>query len=330
MYLLVLSAAVLAVSLDRVRRAALAPGVDKRQRLGPTLLFAAALLDLAFWLSPPAVIDLMVLDDLQPRWPVQLVLGIASAYALWCSLRIIAGAPPRLKGHAYLLAGLLAGYWIAAPLALTGYILSRRSPARSRPLDASAWARLRQAGLYGAHLAVAVALLAYAPSTYWKETQQVDLALNDTVTIGPYEDLRLVHAATTCVTPPGSPYCSEPFAEGVLGYLQDDKTAASESRTTILVPLTLDWEPQVGAYFPHPHTVRTWRGDVYVNVLSVHVAESACSEPRTVQAYQAGNPPRMCHGDRIDRVEVEAIWLPGVGLMWAALALFVLSMALVL
>lgn len=317
-YLLVLSAAVVAVGLDRTRSAALAPGMGKRERLGPTLVFAAALLDLAFWLSPPADLAFGLLPW-RPLWPVQAVLGAAAVYVLWGSLRLLAGTPPRRPGHVALLAGLLGGYLVAAPLALAGWLLMRRAPmtrraARTtvgRGLDASTWARLRQVGLYGSHLAVAVALLAYAPSTYWKETVDAELSAGDSVHVGPHE----------LVLEAADPSGNGPFADSVVADL-----AAGDQELLA----RLQWEPQVGAYFPHPSTLRTWRGDLYVNVVSVHVASSPCSDERTVQAYQAANPPQMCTADRIDRVTLEATWLPGVGLMWTALALFVLAMALVL
>jgi hypothetical protein len=309
-YLLVLSAALVAVSLHRVRDAALAPGMDKRVRLGPTLLFAAALLDLWFWLAPPAA-----LPDWMATWHIQAVAGPLAAYALWGSLRILAGVPPARSGHVYLLAGLLGGFGLAAPLALLGWLLARRSKAPVRAFDAAAWGRLRQAGLYGTHLAVAVALLAYAPSTYWKDTVQGDLADGGGLTAGP-ATLRLV----------GIDLDSEgPFVETVHARLRVERPGPD---TELRVPLT--WEPQVGAYFPHPGTLRTATGDVYVNLNSVHVASSPCSDARTVDAFQAASPPRLCSADVVDSVHVTAAWLPGVGLLWTALALFVLSMALVM
>jgi hypothetical protein len=327
-YLLVLSAALVAVSLDRVRRAALAPGMDKRRRLGPTLLFAAALLDLWFWLSPPSSIGGPL--DLHLVWPVQAVMGTVAAYALWGSLRMLAGAPPRAPGHVYLVAGLLAGFWVAAPLALVAYLLDQRHADARTPkrIGRSDWSRLRLAGLYGAHMAVAVALLAYAPSTYWKETTTVDVGFNEPFAAGPF-DVSLVGASPQTDA-------SDPFADGASASFLVDGHGALDPGQDIdasgagQVQARLHWEPQVGAYFPHPSTLRTWRGDLYLNIDAVHVAESPCSGERTIQVYQGANPPQMCSADTIDRVTVQATWLPGVGLMWTALALFVLAMALTL
>ncbi|HJQ93040.1 MAG TPA: cytochrome c biogenesis protein CcsA, partial [Candidatus Thermoplasmatota archaeon] len=311
-YLLVLSASLVAVSLRRVRDAALAPGMGKTQRLGPSLLALAGLLDLLFWLNPPSRIGWGEWAW-HPTFPAQLVFGLASAIVLWTALRILAGASPPRPGWAYGLAALLGGFGIAPLLALAGWLALRRTPLTTAPVGGKAWARLRQAGLYGAHLAVAVALLGYAPSTYWKETTNADLAVGDSLQVGT-ADLRL---AAVEVLPDGA------FAQAIQPRFE--RTDSPGELRGILV-----WEPQVGAHFPLPATLRAWNGDVYVNVDSVHVSDSRCSSERTIAAYEAANPPRACAGDSVDRVTVQATWLPGLGLVWTALALFVLSMSLIL
>lgn len=311
-YLLVLSASLVGVSLWRVRDAALAPGIGKAQRLGPSLLALAALLDLLFWLNPPSRVGW---SDWawRPVFPAQVLFGLLAMAALAVALRMLAGVAPRRTGWAFALAALLGGFLVAPLLALAGWLAHRRNSLPPAPLDGKAWARLRQAGLYGAHLAVAVALLGYAPSTYWKETATLDVEVGDTIAIGP-ADLRL---ASVAVVPDG------PFAQEVRPHFI--RTDARGEVSGVLV-----WEPQVGAHFPLPATLRTWNGDVYLNVDSVHVAESRCSDARTIAAYEAANPPRACADDVVDRVVVEATWLPGLGLVWTALALFVLAMALIL
>jgi cytochrome c biogenesis factor len=311
-YLLVLSAALVAVSLLRVRDAALGPGIGKAQRLGPSLLAAAALLDLVFWLNPPSRIGW---GDWawHPVFPVQVVFGFAAVVVLWTALRLLVGASPPRPGWAYALAALLGGFGIAPILALAGWLAQRRQPTTTAPLDEKAWMRLRQVGLYGAHLAVAIVLLGYAPSTYWKETSTFDLEVGDPLAIGPAE-LRL---AGVDIEPDG------PFAETILPRFERTDGAGELSGI-------LGWEGQVGAHFPLPSTLRLWNGDLYLNVESVHVSESRCSGERTIAAYEAANPPRACAGDTVDRVVVQATWLPGLGLVWTALAIFVLSMAVIL
>lgn len=307
-YLLVWGAALVAVGLWRARDAALGSGIDKATRRGPTLLAGAALLDLLFWLNPPGNVF-----GWHPAFPAQVVFGLAAAGVLLVALRMLAGASPPRPGWAYAAAALLLGFGAAPLLALVGWLLQRKRPLPVGPLDAKAWARLRQVGLYGAHLAIAVAVLGYAPSTYWKEAKTVDLAVGDSVSVGP-ATLRL---ASVQVTPDG------PFA-GAFHPRFERTDGAGE-----LVG-DLHWEGQVGAHFPLPATWRTLGGDLYANVDSVHVASSACSGERSIAAYEAANPPRACAGDQVDRVVVKVTWLPGLGLMWTSLALLVLSMALML
>jgi cytochrome c biogenesis factor len=305
-YLLVWGGALVAVGLWRVRDAALAPGIGKAERRGPTLLALAALLDLLFWLNPPS--DVL---GWRPGFPAQVVFGAFAAAVLFVALRQLAGAAPPRPGWAYAAAALLLGFGVAPVLALVGWLLQRRHPLPAGRLEPKTWARLRQVGVYGAHLAVAVAVLGYAPSTYWKETATADLALGETVSVGP-ATLRL---ASVGVVPDG-PFAGafQPRLEGGGATLVGD----------------LHWEGQVGAHFPLPATWRSWNGDLYANVDAVHVQPGACSDARTVAAYEAANPPRACAGDAADRATVEVTWLPGLGLMWLALALFVLSMAVLL
>ncbi|HUR25578.1 MAG TPA: cytochrome c biogenesis protein CcsA [Candidatus Thermoplasmatota archaeon] len=311
-YLLVLSAALVAVSLRRVRDAALVPGMGKAQRLGPSLLGLAGLLDLLFWLNPPSRIGWGAWTW-HPVFPMQVLFGLAAAAVLWTSLRLLAGAAPRRTGWAFGLAALLGGFGVAPVLALAGWLALRRQPSTPGPVNHKAWARLRQAGLYGAHLAVAVTLLGYAPSTYWKESATLDLGIGDTVDVGGAH-LRLT---SIDIAAGGA------FADAI--HPRFERTDSPGSLSGIL-----RWEPQVGAHFPLPATLRAWNGDVYVNVDSVHVAASRCSGERTIAAYEAANPPRACAGDTVDSVTIQATWLPGLGVVWTALALFVLSMLLIL
>jgi cytochrome c biogenesis factor len=311
-YLLVWGAALVAVGLWRVRDAALAPGVDKATRRGPTLLAGAALLDLLFWLNPPGRIGWGAWAW-HPAFPAQVFFGLAAAGVLLVALRMLAGASPPRPGWAYAAAALLLGFGAAPVLALAGWLMQRRRPLPRGSLDGKAWARLRQAGLYGAHLAIAVAVLGYAPSTYWKEAKTVDLAVGDSVSVGP-ATLRL---ASVEVAPDG------PFAAAFHPRLE-----RTDGRGALVGDL--HWEPQVGAHFPLPATWRTWRGDLYANVDAVHVAAGGCSGERTIAAYEAANPPRACAGDTVDRATVKVTWLPGLGLMWTSLALLVLAMAVML
>jgi cytochrome c-type biogenesis protein CcmF len=314
-YLLVLGCGLVAVALWRTRDAALASGMDKRDRLGPSLLAGAGLVDLLFWLNPPSHIG-WGRWAWQPLFPAQILFGAAAAVVIWAALRLLSGAGPPRPGWAYAAAALLLGFGIAPLLALAGWIASRSRPLASGPVDARSWARLKQVGLYGAHLAIAVALLGYAPSTYWKEKTTADVAVGDSLSIGPAQ-LRLASVAV-------QPDAAEPaFAQSF--HPRFERAGSGGALTA-----DLGWEGQVGAHFPLPATLRAWNGDLYVNVQSVHIAASPCSGERTLTAYQAANPPRACAADLVDRVVVDATWLPGLGLMWTSLALLLLSMGLMM
>ncbi|MEK6976198.1 MAG: cytochrome c biogenesis protein CcsA [Candidatus Thermoplasmatota archaeon] len=311
-FLLVLSLVAVFVGLDKVRRAALPPGAGKRQWLAPTLLWAAALLDLLFWLNPPSRIGFGAFTW-RPVWPAQLVFGAVAGYVLWQSHRILAGAAPRRPAHVHLLAGLLAGFWVAAPLAGAAWLLHRRDGLTPALLDAKAKARLRQAALYGAHLAVVIAFLGYAASTYWKETEVHDVTVGETASVAGHD---LVVEQIAIVAEPGTA-----FAERFDVVLDDDgRQVAAE----------FGWEEQVGAHFPLPTTLRLWDGDVFANVRSIDVAESACGPARTIAAYQASAPPRACAAGEVTSVQLEVIWLPGLGIVWLALALFAFHMAMLM
>jgi hypothetical protein len=311
-FVLVLSVAAVAIGLDKVRRAALPPGVAKPQWLAPTLLWAAALLDLLFWLDPPTRVGLGSVTW-RPVWPAQFFFGSVAGYVLWQAHRILAGAAPRRPGHVHLLAGLLGGFFVAAPLALAAWLLHRRDGLAPGPLDAKAKARLRQAALYGAHLAVAIAFLGYATSTYWKESEVHDLGVGDTAEVAGHE---LVLDRIDVAAEPGTVFAAT--FDVVLD--EDGRQVGAE----------FGWEEQVGAHFPLPATLRRWSGDVFANVRSIDVAESACGPARTISAYQASAPPRACADGEVTSVQVELIWLPGLGIVWLALALFALYMGMLI
>lgn len=311
-FLLVMSLVAVALGLDKVRRAALPPGMGKRQWFAPTLLWAAAMLDLLFWLDPPTRIGFGSVTW-QPLWPAQFFFGSIAGYVLWQSHRILAGAAPRRPGHVHLLAGLLAGFWVAAPLALIAWFLHRRDRLAPGLLDAKAKARLRQAALYGAHLAVAIAFLGYATSTYWKESEIHDVSLGDTASVSGHD---LIVDRIDVIAEPGTAFAGR--FDVVLD--EDGRQVAAE----------FGWEEQVGAHFPLPTTLRRWDGDVFANVRSIDVADSACGPARTIRAYEASAPPRACAGTEVTSVQLEVIWLPGLGIVWLALALFAFHMGMLM
>ena len=295
------------MSVTRVRRAA-GGAASPRATAAGTLLLVAALLDVAFWLNPPSRIGVGPWS-VHLHWPVQVPMGALALYAVWGALRVLAGAPPRRPGHVHLLAGLLGAYFVAPLLALVSWVLER-PPVEARPLDTPARARLRQAALYGLHLAVAVALLGYGTSTYFRDQATEHLEAGDSLHVGD-ETLRL--AGTRFVADGASP-----FAKRVLPVFATADGAVEGE---------LYYEPDLQAHFPLPATLRRWDHDLYVHVESVDVGPGTCfTSGSTVEAYQASG--QICPADGITGARVTAVVLPGLSLMWAALLLFVLFMGM--
>ncbi|HET6399381.1 MAG TPA: cytochrome c biogenesis protein CcsA, partial [Candidatus Thermoplasmatota archaeon] len=169
--LAVLAGAPTLAGLESVRRAATANGPSAR-RAGDALVAAAALADLAFWLHPP---QLPLLG--KPGWALHALMAALSTVAFALGMARLAGARGRWTP---LLAGALGGYAVAPALAAAGWWLGRGTP---RPAGI-AWPRLRRSGMHLAHVAVALALLAYALSTGARSTSDATLEPGDEVQVG--------------------------------------------------------------------------------------------------------------------------------------------------
>ncbi|MES2154339.1 MAG: cytochrome c biogenesis protein CcsA [bacterium] len=317
-FLLVLSAALVAVSLDRVRRAAWVPGASRRTRMADLLLWLAALADVLFWVTPPAIN--IGGGSLHVPFLVTLpIIAIALAALAWATWSMV-GGPSRGSGSLHLLVGALAGFYVAAPLAALSWWLRRRQTTVSPP-DGKARARLGQVGLYGVHLAMAIAVLGYAGTTYYKTTADAEPHLGDALTIGG-QTVTFDGAASG---PPGP-----------LDTIAPHFTVRSGAAVQGDVEGRLHWEEVAQAHYPTPATLHRWNGDLYVDVEAVHIAPGAtCLGPghpdgAWIEAYKAGSPSRACSGDPIDQVRVHAVDLPGLGILWLALLLLVLHMGFLL
>src|SRR5262249_29953642 len=92
------------------------------------------------------------------------------------------------------------------------------------------------------------------------------------------------------------------------------------------------WEPAADAHDTVPAILHTATGDVYLDVEAVHAAPgSPCvANPSGAwfEAHVTGSPSRICPGSTLDAVRMRAVALPGVSLLWLALLLFVVHMAL--
>ena len=86
---------------------------------------------------------------------------------------------------------------------------------------------------------------------------------------------------------------------------------------------------------PRPWTLGSWVGELFVVVEAVHVAAgSLCTGAHAdgvwIAAYKGSVPGRVCAGAVLDSARIHVVRLPGLGLLWLALALGVAAMALML
>ncbi|MCA1819726.1 MAG: cytochrome c biogenesis protein CcsA, partial [Halobacteriales archaeon] len=304
------------VAFVRIRRAGTPPGTPRTVRRADTLLLIAALLDLLFWLDPPTL--RIGTWAWTPVWPAQAVFGALAIAVLWGAVLGLVGHPRR-SGALHLAAAALGGFYVAPLLAAASWLLRRGQSKLAEPLDGRGRARLHQVALYGVHFAIALALLGYAPSTYFKEQAAPEFAPG-----------QAVRAAGHDVT------FLETRTDAAAGYPADtlwqDFAVHGQGETDAILTAELRWEQDAGAYYPLPSTARSWSGDFYLDVEAVHVAAgSPCLGGHPggawVEAYRAGSPSRVCGGDRIDAVRATVASLPGIGLLWLALAVGVAGMA---
>ncbi|HEX2066220.1 MAG TPA: cytochrome c biogenesis protein CcsA, partial [Candidatus Thermoplasmatota archaeon] len=320
-FLLLLSAALVLVSLDRVRRAAPAPRTPRPVRRAATLAWLGAVLDVLLWANPPSRLSYGPWT-LHTSPATQVLLLAASLLVLWKATRMLAGAAWR-PGWTLLAIGLLHGFYAAPLLALAAWLLARKDGLRAGPIDLVARARLRQAGLHGAHLAMAVLLLGYAASTYFREEVRGELEVGQGLAVG---DTALRYVETVQEAPlPGAP----------ADVLRPRFAVARGGQEVGAVEGRLEWEAQAQAHYPLPARWVTPTRDLYLEVEAVHVAAgSPClgsqEEGAWIEAYRASLPGRACPGATLDQVRLRAIVLPGVGLVWLAFLLGVGSMALLL
>jgi len=309
-----------AVGFVRLRRAGTPPNTPRNVRRADTLLVMASLLNVVFWLNPPTV--RLGFWSWTPVWPMQAIFGAVALLALAGAVRTLVGVPPRRLAALHVLVGALGGFYLAPVLALASWML-RRNHAPERPqhdFDVRARARLQQVALHGVHFAIAIALLGYAPSTYLKS--QADLE---------FDSGQAHEVAGFNVTFVSSRM--EPAGNAPATTVWQDFAIRQSNAPPDMAFAQLHWEENAGAHYPLPTTMRTWTGDLYLHVSAVHVAAgSPClgtSHPdgAWVEAYRAGSPSRICGADRIDGVRATVAHLPGLGLLWLALALGVAAMA---
>jgi cytochrome c biogenesis factor len=307
------------VTMDRLRRAATPPNAPSRAGVAGFLLWFGAVLDLLFWLNPPSRIALGGWTW-EPVWPAPLLMALVAALALFLASRSLVGAPIA-PGRTHLLVGALGAFYVAPVLAALAWMVARRGgEPKTKRLDANARARLHQVGVHGAHLALALALVAYAPSTYGKSAWQGELATGQSMSLAGFG---ITYTGSTTDSPQATP----------ASVIEPRFSITRAHAAPAALSGRMEWEAQAERHYPIPATYRTWNEDLYVSVAALHVApHSPClatSQWETggwIEAYQAGSLGRVCTSN-IDAVRFEATAIPGIGLLWLALALGVMHMA---
>ncbi len=302
-YLLALSVVLVAISAWRVLRAGL-PRMERPMLIARGALWVAALLDVLFWLNPPTI---RLGITWTPQWPVQLIMGTAAFVALHLATELLVGRVRRSK-EAHLLVGALAGFYIAAPIALASWLVHRRhAPAGI----SSPRVRFQQVGLHATHFAIALILLGYVLSTYMGGSDETTLQQ------GEWTDV----AGTRIML------------DGIDTIVVDGRIEAFEPRivvegdgTTATTRATFYYEPQGGSHYPLPATTRLWDRDVYVAVDGVCIGRG-CDEARDfLRAYEPS--PQLPQGIQAADVQVQVFHLPGIAFVWTGLFLLLYAMGL--
>ncbi len=303
-YLIVLSGALVVLSLWRVLRAGALRGLPRNLALARGALWLAALGNVVFWLNPPTIRLGFVW---QPMWPTQLLFGIIAFIGLHLATEVLCG---RLRNarSAHIIVGMLAGFYVAAPVAAASWWIHRQA----EPAGISSPAkRMHQVGLYGVHLAVALVLFGYAATAYMGSNEDITIPVGGDFVIGDTQG--------TLLSVPQSR-----DAGGIAAFTPviDAGGAAAEP--------SLYWEPQSGSYYPLPGTARLWDRDVYFAVDAVCIdATGVCDKAvHWIRAYEPGS--RLPAGITVTQIQVQAFELPGIAFVWTALFAWLYFMGLVM
>lgn len=270
---------------ERTRRAATAK-MPRRVAVGRAVLALGALANLIFWLNPPHWIL-----GARLTWPIQLL----AVPAAWLLLRCFAHMAGQHEGMRTTRIGVavLGGFFIAPVAALASHLLERTPDlTRLQP------ARAKQIGLYLIHFALAVAFVGYGTSTYLGNEAEIQL---DQEGAASFAGATLQLGNGTASGWPVDTYQPVLDVDG-----QE-------------IPMTLRWQPTTGSYYPEPGTLRWWHGDLFVSI------DSACTTDCNAGKVTAYEPTQQRLAPEVTEVQLTIHHLPGLGLVWAALALFVLG-----
>jgi hypothetical protein len=271
---------------------------NKQVKRAHLALWLAALLDLIFWVDPPS----FILGVVATAWPIHLLMIPLSVAALVGAHMVGLG---RANRWPFVLAALLGGFMVAPILAGFAWLVHRRHA----PRKIANVRRIRPIAVYGVHFALAILMLGYAMSTYGETRESFDIEGSDgTFTLGETYSISIVANPETGST-----------REFVMS-LDDASTIRSGAPTSLL-----RWEPQTGTYMSVPGVLRLWDRDIYGYLQAVCILpldDGACPAGGWVTANEARGFPAF--GGEVTAARMTAWNLPGINLVWAGLALFVI------
>ncbi len=302
-YLVVLGLGLLIISLQRVLRAGALSSLPRDVAIARAALWLAALGNVVFWLNPPTIRLGFVW---QPLWPTQLLFGALAFAGLHLATELLCGRIRQVKA-AHVVVGLLAGFYVAALIAIASWWVHRKA----EPFGVSSPApRLHQVGLYGVHLAVALVLCGYIATAY--------LGAEDDLTIATGSDFTIGGTDGTFVATP------QAVDDGIATYRPFLDVGGTPAEPVLY------WEPQSGSYYPLPGTARLWDRDVYfaIDAICIDPTGTCDAAVHWIRAYEPGSP--LPPGIAVTQIQVQAFELPGIGLVWTALFGWLYFMAIVM
>ncbi len=303
-YLIILAGSLVVVSLARVLKAGRLGSLPRPIAVARGALWLAALGNVVFWLNPPTIRLGIVW---QPVWPTQLLFGLLAFAGLHLATELLCGRVRNARAT-HVIVGLLAGFYIAAPVAVASWWLHRKA----EPMGVSSPVpRMHQVGLYGVHLAVALVLMGYAATAYLGADEDITIADGADFTIGASGGTLLGTTQST-------------DGNGIAAFQPIIQVAGAQATPSLY------WEPQSGSYYPLPGTARLWDRDVYFAIDAVCVDPTGTCDAAVhwIRAYEPGS--RLPAGIQVTQIQVQAFELPGIALVWTALFSWLYFMTLIM
>lgn len=318
-------AVALVLGLARLVRSVTPASATLGVRATVTCLFVGSLAGIVHWAAPPARIgapwgEIATSAGLQAIGVSVSILGLLLAIAY-------ARDGGRIAGVAAGVGGVLGvGYGYGAILAAAGIplvlLLARDRPAPLAPRAAlrATHGVLRPFAVHLIHVALVVGLVGYAWSTYGATTQEDAFVLGegDSAQLGDYT---FTYARTENVFDAGLGH-----QRTVTASLDVTRGGAYAGEAHV----HMKWIPDVTHYDPDTRVLGLGTSDIYVASLAM------CRDPTGtcaknddwIEAHENGVEP-LREGEPITGMAFTAKVLPLMGLVWGALSLFVLGIALV-